>query len=93
MFLNNIKKMKIGGKAQMIKYGADWIRQVLFDNIVQQRLSRSRNKRLTNPNGDNSLDGLVIDWHLAEYDVPTTNVSTAPVLDTGLAYQPTCAYA
>ena len=85
--------MEIGGKAQMmIKYGADWTRQMLFDNIVQQRLSRSRNKRLTNLISDNSLDGLVIDWHLAEYDVPA-NVSTAPVLDTGLAYQPTCAYA
>ena len=29
----------------------------------------SRNKRLTNPiDEDTSLDGLVIDWHLAEYD-------------------------
>ena len=67
---------------------------MLFDTKVQQRLSRSYYKRLTNLVSDNSLDGLVIDWHLAEYDdVPTTNVSTAPVLDTGLAYQPTCAYA
>ncbi len=33
IFLNNIKKMKIGGKEQMIiKYGAAWYRQVLFDN-------------------------------------------------------------
>ena len=77
----------------MIKYGAEWYRQMLFDNRVQQRLSRSCYKRLTNSNSDSSLEGLVIDWHLAEYDVPTTNVSTAPVLDTGLAYQPTCAYA
>ena len=66
---------------------------MLFDTKVQQRLSRSYYKRLTNLVSDNSLEGLVIDWHLAEYDVPTTNVSTAPVLDTGLAYQPTCAYA
>ena len=32
---------------------------------------------LINSNGDNSLDGLVIDWHLAEYDyspmVPVVN--------------------
>ena len=67
-------------------------RQMLFDNIVQRSLSKTCYKRLTNLNSDNSLEGLVIDWHLAEYDVPT-NVSTAPVLDTGLAYQPTCAYA
>ena len=37
----------------------------------------SRDKRLTNSNGDNSLDGLDIDWHLAEYDyspmVPVSN--------------------
>ena len=83
MFLNNIKKMKIGGKAQMIKYGAEWYRQVLFDNRVQQRLSRSRYKILTNSIGDNSLDGLVIDWHLAEYDYPAT-----PIGDS----QPTYAY-
>ena len=74
-----------------IKYGAEWYRQVLFDNWVQQRLSRSCYKRLTNLVSDSSLEGLVIDWHLAEYDVPT-NVSTVPVLDTGLAYQPTYAY-
>ena len=66
---------------------------MLIDTKVQQSLSKTCNKRLTNLVSDNSLEGLVIDWHLAEYDVPTTNVSTAPVLDTGLAYQPTCAYA
>jgi len=52
----------------------------------------SRYKRLINLIGDNSLNGLVIDWHLAEYDVPA-GVSTAPVQDTGLAHQPTYAYA
>jgi hypothetical protein len=31
------------------KIGADWYRQMLFNNRVQQRLSRSRNKRLTKP--------------------------------------------
>jgi hypothetical protein len=68
----------------MIKYGAEWYRQMLFDNRVQQRLSRSCYKMLTNSNGDNSLDGLVIDWHLAEYDYPAT-----PIGDS----QPTYAYA
>ena len=70
----------------MIKYGADWTRQMLFDNIVQQRLSRSRNKRLTNLISDSSLDGLVIDWHLADTD-------SAPFVGAELAYQPTYAYA
>ena len=67
-------------------------RQVLFDNMVQRSLSKTHYKRLNNQNGDNSLVGLVIDWHLAEYDVPA-DVSTASVLDTDLAYQPTYAYA
>ena len=57
---------------------------MLFENEVQQRLSRSRNKILINLIGDESLDGLVIDWHLAEYDVPSE-----PIGD----YQPTYAYA
>ena len=61
-----------------MKIGADTgNRQVLFDNRVQQRLSMSRIKDSLNLNGDNSLDGLVIDWHLAEYDyspmVPVVN--------------------
>ena len=85
MSLNNIKKMKIGGKTKMkIKYGAEWYRQVLFDNWVQQRLSRSRYKILNNQVSDNTLDGLVIDWHLAEYDYPAI-----PIGDS----QPTYAYA
>ena len=41
---------------------------MLFDNGVQQRLSRSRYKRLTILFGELSLEGLDIDWHLAEYD-------------------------
>ena len=41
---------------------------MLFENRVQQRLSMSRNKRLTILFGDISLEGLDIDWHLAEYD-------------------------
>ena len=48
--------------------GADWFRQVLFENRVQQRLSMSRYKRLTIQIGELSLEGLDIDWHLAEYD-------------------------
>ena len=46
--------------------------------------SISRDKRLTNSNGDNSLEGLVVDWHLAEYDY-----SQAPIGD----YQPSYSYA
>ena len=49
--------------------------------------SISRDKRLTNSNGDESLDGLVIDWHLAEYDYPDTPISRQA------DYQPTHAYA
>ena len=37
---------------------------------VQQSLSRLLNKTQRNLNGDNSLEGLDIDWHLAEYDYP-----------------------
>ena len=72
----------------MNKYGADWTRQMLFDNIVQQRLSRSRNKRLTNLISDNSLDGLVIDWHLANTEMGF-DIFVEPILD----FQPTYAYA
>ena len=71
-----------------IKYGADWIRQMLFDNIVQQRLSKSRNKRLTNLISDNSLDGLEIDWHLANTEMGF-DIFVEPILD----FQPTYAYA
>ena len=88
MFLNNIKKMKIGGKAKIIKYGAEWYRQMLFNNRVQQRLSMSRNKRLTNLISDNSLDGLEIDWHLANTEMGF-DIFVEPILD----FQPTYAYA
>ena len=53
----------------MIKYGADWTRQMLFDNIVQQRLSRSRDKMLTTLHANFELEGLIIDWHLADTDM------------------------
>ena len=66
--------------------GLKWYRQVLFDNKVQQRLSQYlATKDSLHSNGDSSLEGLVIDWHLAEYDysvgVPVSNE------------QPTYAYA
>ena len=58
--------------------GLKWYRQVLFDNKVQQRLSQYlATKDSLHSNGDSSLEGLVIDWHLAEYDysvgVPASN--------------------
>jgi hypothetical protein len=58
--------------------GLKWYRQVLFDNKVQQRLSQYlATKDSLHSNGDSSLEGLVIDWHLAEYDysvgVPVSN--------------------
>ena len=61
-------------------------RLVLFDTKVQQSMSKLFNKTQRNLIGDESLDGLVIDWHLAEYDVPAVSV---PVDN----YQPTYAYA
>ena len=68
-----------------MKIGADTgNRQVLFDNRVQQRLSMSRYKRLTILYGEQSLEGLDIDWHLAEYDYPATPIGDG---------QPTYAYA
>ena len=70
-----------------IKYGADRFRQMLFDKLVQRRLSRSRYKKLTNLNSDNSLDGLVIDWQFANAEMGF-DVFVTPVPD----YQPTYAY-
>tara|TARA_R100000697_G_scaffold76747_1_gene88979 strand:- start:759 stop:974 length:216 start_codon:yes stop_codon:yes gene_type:complete len=49
-------------------WGCNGIRQVFSDYWVQQRLSRSRYKILTILFGEQSLEGLDIDWHLAEYD-------------------------
>ena len=63
-------------------------RQVLFDNRVQQSLSKTYYKRLTNLISDNSLDGLVIDWHLATSEM-VSNGYVEPVSD----YQPTYANA
>ena len=68
--------------------GLKWYRLVLFDNRVQQSLSKTREKRLNILNSDNSLDGLVIDWHLATSEM-VSNDFVEPVSD----YQPTYAYA
>ena len=70
------------------KYGDDRYRQVLFDNRVQQSLRRLVKKDSQNQNGDNSLDGLEIDWHLANTEMGFDNF-VEPILD----YQPTYAYA
>tara|TARA_R110000823_G_scaffold310389_1_gene435284 strand:- start:438 stop:647 length:210 start_codon:yes stop_codon:yes gene_type:complete len=56
---------------------------------VQQRLSMSRNKRLTKPIDEAiNLEDLNIDWHLAEYDYPAMEVSTVakPVVDVQSTY-------
>ena len=69
-------------------YGADRYRLMLFGTKVQQSLSTTYHKRLTNLNSDKSLQGLVIDWHLANTEMGFDNF-VEPILD----YQPTYAYA
>ena len=61
---------------------------MLFDNRVQQSLSKTREKRLTNQNSDKSLEGLEIDWHLANTEMGF-DIFVEPILDS----QPTYAYA
>ena len=61
---------------------------MLFDNRVQQSLSKTHEKRLTNLNSDISLQGLEIDWHLANTEMGFDNF-VEPILDS----QPTYAYA
>ena len=73
---------------QKHRYGPDWIRRVLFNSIVQLSLSKTRYKRFINLIGDNSLDGLVIDWHLATSEM-VSNDFVEPVSD----YEPTYANA
>jgi len=58
---------------------------VLFDTTVQQRLSMSRYKRLTNSNSDKSLQGLEIDWHLANTEMGFDNF-VEPVSDSQPTY-------
>jgi len=69
-------------------YGADRYRLVLFGTKVQQSLSTTYHKRLTNLNSDNSLEGLVIDWQFANTERMFDDF-VEPVMD----YQPTYAYA
>ena len=73
----------------MKKLGAEWHRQMLFDKVVQRSLSKTCYKRLTNLNSDYSLEGLVIDWHLANTEKGFDNYVEEPVSD----YQPTYAFA
>ena len=63
---------------------------MLIDTKVQQRLSRSCYKRLTNQNSDSSLEGLVIDWHLANAEMceSTANDFVEPISN----YEPTYAH-
>ena len=72
----------------MMKIGAERYRQMLFDNRVQLSLSKTREKRLTNQNSDNSLEGLEIDWHLANTEMGF-DIFVEPILD----FQPTYVYA
>ncbi len=51
-------------------------------------MSMSRYNRLTNSNGDKSLQGLEIDWHLANLEMGFDNF-VEPVSDS----QPSYAYA
>ena len=85
MMMIYLKTMK-----QMMKkiYGADRYRLVLFGIEVQQRLSMSRTKDSQNPIGELSLNGLIIDWHLATSEM-VSNGYVEPVSD----YQPIYAYA
>ena len=61
---------------------------MLFDTKVQQSLSKLLNKTQQNLNGDNSLEGLDIDWHLANLEMGFDNF-VEPVQND----QPTYAYA
>ena len=58
---------------------------MLFDNKVQQRLSMSCRKDSPNLNGDNSLQGLDIDWHLANAEMGFDNF-VSPVQDVQSTY-------
>ena len=70
------------------KIGAERYRQVLFDNRVQQSMSKLLNKTQQKPNGDKSLQGLEIDWHLAN-----TEQMFDTYVEPARAYEPTYAYA
>ena len=71
-----------------MKIGADRYRQMLFDNGVQQSLSRLAKKNSTNLNGDKSLQGLKVDWHLANSEMMFDTF-----IEPARTSQPTYAYA
>ena len=72
-------------KIGMDNLGLQMVSIIIIGLKVQQSMSRLFNKTQRNSNGDNSLEGLDIDWHLAEYDY---SVGTPISND-----QPTYAYA
>ena len=56
--------------------GVTWKSTGIVDIQVQQSLSKLLNKTQLNLIGELSLEGLDIDWHLAEYDYsPMVQVS------------------
>ena len=61
---------------------------MFFDNRVQQSMSKLLNKTQQKPNGDKSLQGLEIDWHLAN-----TEQMFDTYVEPARASQPTYAYA
>ncbi len=55
---------------RIINMGVTWKSTGIVDIQVQQSLSKLLNKTQLNLIGELSLEGLDIDWHLAEYDYP-----------------------
>ena len=78
IFLSILMIMKI------INMGVTWKSTGIVDIQVQQSLSKLSNKTQLNLIGELSLEGLDIDWHLAEYDYPALPIGND---------QPTYAYA
>jgi len=70
--------------------GLNWDRHILFDNKVQVEFEYDLLQKTHNQNGDNSLKGLVIDWHIFDND-GTGNGEVIPAYVD--SYQPTYAYA
>ena len=69
---------------RIINMGVTWKSTGIVDIQVQQSLSKLLNKTQLNLIGELSLEGLDIDWHLAEYDYPALPIGND---------QPTYAYA
>ena len=55
---------------RIINMGVTWKSTGIVDIQVQQSLRKLLNKTQLNLIGELSLEGLDIDWHLAEYDYP-----------------------